>query len=61
VTVDDSVFLLMNIVECIVIIVLTFFLPETKGIHLADKINEQEKIEKEYEGFEDVISQNDTN
>lgn len=46
VTVDDRVFLLMNIVECLIIIALTFFLPETKGVHLTDKIAEQNLIEK---------------
>lgn len=41
------VFMSMNIVECLVIIIFTFFLPETKGIELSDKIEEVEEKEEE--------------
>ena len=39
-SVDTNVFMWMNVVESIIIIGLTFFLPETKGIQLMDKIVE---------------------
>ena len=39
---DSRIFMSMNVIECLVIIVLTFFLPETKGIELVDKIDKEE-------------------
>lgn len=40
VAVDSSVFMWMNVGECILIILCTFILPETKGMTLMDKIEE---------------------
>lgn len=39
----------MNVFECTVIIILTFFLPETKGLELVDRIEEEEEKEEDDE------------
>ena len=46
ISLPNWVFMSMNVVECGVIILLTFFLPETKGIELVDKIEEVEEKEE---------------
>ena len=46
---DNRIFMWMNVFECTVIIILTFFLPETKGLELVDRIEEEEEKEEDDE------------
>lgn len=44
---ESNIFMWMNVVESIIIVALTFFLPETKGVELKDKICDKiHKIEE---------------
>lgn len=43
VNVEASVFMWMNVGQSLLIIFLTCFLPETKGVQLEDKINKNDK------------------
>ena len=47
VNVPASIFMWMNVGQSIIIILSTFLLPETKGMVLADKINEEPKVTEE--------------
>jgi hypothetical protein len=46
ISVDSVVFMWMNVAECIVIIGLTLFLSETKGVELIDKIDDDDAEQK---------------
>jgi hypothetical protein len=47
VNVPASIFMWMNVGQSIIIILTTFLLPETKGLVLSDKINEEPKVAPE--------------
>lgn len=55
VTVNGNVFMLITAFLSVLIIVLTFFLPETKGVELKDKIYEQDTIDRREERFKESV------
>lgn len=56
--VDASIFMWMNVGQSLLIILVTFILPETKGLVLADKISENKVID-EADGVEESTTEGD--
>lgn len=60
VNVPSYYFMWLNVGQSLLIILLTFFLPETKGVNLLDKITEENPADNQEVGlpFKDIIKTN---